>query len=269
MRPAEAIGLLPAAGWGRRLGRLPCSKEILPVALPRAEVTAAAPPVGVIVHLLDRMRLAGVRKAFVVIRDGKFDIPAYLGDGSAWGVHLAYVMMGLPHGTPYSLDQAYPFVKHARVLLGFPDVLFHPDDAFARILERQAVTGADVVLGLFPAAEPHKMDMVDVDAAGRVRSLVVKPADSDLRFAWIVAAWGPAFTEFLHDHVRNCPEPEPGTSGNLFVGEVIQAAIRADFHVDSVSFADGACLDLGTPEDLSRAAAGWFGDLSAEPSSAQ
>lgn len=254
MTSAETVGIVPAAGWGRRLGRLPCSKEILPVAQARAAMPSAA-PVGVIVHLLDRMRLAGAQRSYVVIRDGKFDIPAYLGDGSDWGMPLAYVMMGRPHGTPYSLDQAYPFVKDARVLLGFPDVLFEPYDAFARILERRVLTGADVVLGLFPTTEPHKMDMVKVDSDSRVRSVVVKPPHSELKYAWIIATWGPAFTEFLHEHVGSQPEPASGTFGNMYVGDVVQAAMEAGFHVDSVAFRGGTCLDLGTPEDLVRAMA--------------
>jgi glucose-1-phosphate thymidylyltransferase len=197
-----------------------------------------------------------VQKGYVMIRDGKWDIPAYLGDGGGWGVHLAYLMVHLPYGTPYSLDQAYPFVRHARVLLGFPDVLFQPTDAFIRLLERQSTTGADVVLGLFPASQPHKMDLVDVDAAGRVRSILVKPSRSTLRHAWILAAWGPAFTEFLHAAVRQHSElpQERRAATDLYVGDVLGAAIQQGFSVDSVLFPDGYCIDIGTPEDLARVA---------------
>ena len=36
----------------------------------------------------------------------------------------------------------------------------------------------------------------------------------------------------------------------LFVGDVIQAAMQAGLQVETVSFPAGAYLDIGTPEDL-------------------
>ena len=75
-------------------------------------------------YLLEKMRLAGVSKAFVVLRDGKWDIPAYFGDGGMLDMNLAYLMMKLPYGAPYTADQAYPFLQHSLVAFGFPDILF-------------------------------------------------------------------------------------------------------------------------------------------------
>ena len=62
-------------------------------------------------------------------------------------MQLAYLMMHLLFGVPYTLDQAYSFVQDALVAIGFPDIIFQPDDAFVRLLARQAATNADVVLG--------------------------------------------------------------------------------------------------------------------------
>ncbi len=36
----------------------------------------------------------------------------------------------------------------------------------------------------------------------------------------------------------------------LFVGDVIQAAIDNNLQVEGVIFPDNSCLDIGTPEDL-------------------
>ena len=102
-------------------------------------------------YLLEKMRLAGANKAFIVLRDGKWDIPKYFGAGSMLDMNLAYLMMGLPYGAPYTADQAYPFLKNSLVAFGFPDILFGPDDAYCQLLQRQAAVHADIVLGLFPA----------------------------------------------------------------------------------------------------------------------
>ena len=41
--------------------------------------------------------------------------------------------------------------------------------------------------------------------------------------------------------------------GELFVGDVIQAAIHNDIQVDTVIFTDGKYLDIGTPEGMKNA----------------
>jgi len=43
--------------------------------------------------------------------------------------------------------------------------------------------------------------MVDFDAEGRVRLLIEKPYQSDLRYSWCTAVWTPAFTEFIHQYL--------------------------------------------------------------------
>jgi dTDP-glucose pyrophosphorylase len=117
------IGVVPMAGRATRLDQLPCSKEIIPVKLRRDAHNTGERPRVVCEYLLEKMHEAGVTRAYVILREGKWDIPAYLGDGSMAGLHLAYLMMGLPHGTPYSVDQAYPFLQHAMVTFGFPDMI--------------------------------------------------------------------------------------------------------------------------------------------------
>ena len=78
------------------------------------------------------MRLADVRKAYIILRKGKWDIPSYLGDGKFLDMRIAYLMMDLPYGPPYTLDQGLPFVKDAFVAFGFPDILFHSDKGFEK-----------------------------------------------------------------------------------------------------------------------------------------
>jgi glucose-1-phosphate thymidylyltransferase len=62
-------------------------------------------------------------------------------------MHLAYLMLGVPFGVPFTLDQAYPFVRHATVAFGFPDILFEPEDGFVRLLARRFETRS-AILGL-------------------------------------------------------------------------------------------------------------------------
>jgi glucose-1-phosphate thymidylyltransferase len=250
----EIVGILPAGGRGTRVAPLPLSKEVYPVGFRAVAKGTSHRPKVVCHYLLEKMRLAGARQAYVVLREGKWDIPAYLGDGSLVDMNLAYLMMNLPYGPPYTVDQAYFFVREATILFGFPDVLFQPDDAFIQLLATQQKTGADVVLGLFPTDRPQKVDMVDLSSDGRVRQIVIKPARTDLRYAWMIAAWSPKFTRFMHEHLLDIQAGDPEQARReLHVGHVVQAAIDRGMPVESVIFAGGSCLDIGTPEDLMRA----------------
>jgi glucose-1-phosphate thymidylyltransferase len=250
--PLPTIGVVPAAGRATRLGKLPCSKELLPIPS-RAGGAAALKPVGQ--YLLERMRDAGVGQVYVVLREGKWDIPGYFGDGSALGLDLAYLMMRRPDGPAFTVGQLYPFARGARVVMGFPDILFEPADAFARLLERQAASAADVVLGLFPTERPDKMDMVEVDERGRVRAIRIKEPAAGPGYTWIIAAWAPSFTEFLHGHLQQLEQDHPldRVPGEMHLGRVLQAALAQGLTIESVAFPEGRCLDIGTPDDLARA----------------
>lgn len=254
----EVIGLIPAGGQATRIAPLPCSKELYPIGLQFVGNDRSPRPKVVCHYLLERMRLAGITKAYIVLRQGKWDIPAYLGDGTMLDMHLAYLMMRLPFGTPYTLDQAYPFVQDKLVALGFPDILFQPDDAFVQLLARQAATKADVVLGLFPTDQPQTADMVELDGSGQIRRIVIKPLQTDLRYTWIIAVWTPAFTRFMHEYLAAAPTQidagnSPPGQREWFVSDVIQAAMDAGLQVESVAFPEGKYLDIGIPDNLVKA----------------
>ena len=122
IRGREVVAVLPAAGRSRRLAPLPCSKEILPVGLGIIPGCDGKRPKVASHYLLECLQQAGVRKGYVVICQGKWDIPAYWGDGSRLGMDLAYVAIEGSSGPPDTIDRAYPFVKDKIVAFGFPDI---------------------------------------------------------------------------------------------------------------------------------------------------
>ena len=252
----EIVGLLPAGGLATRISPIPCSKEIFPIGFHPSESRIGLRPKAAAHYLIEKMQSAGAQKAYFILRNGKWDILAYFGDGEIVGLPIGYLMMGLPYGVPFTLDQAYCFVGDATVLLGFPDILFQPSDAFIRLLDKRAATDADLVIGLFPAHKPHKMDMVDLDPDGRILQIKIKPTQTHLRYTWIIAVWGSRFTRFIHDFVNFYKRTlrEEQEQPELYMGHVIQAAIQQGVRIDNVIFTDGNYIDIGTPEDLTAAA---------------
>ena len=260
MNKQEVIGLLPAAGQATRIAPLPVSKELYPIGFRLVEPDYSLRPKVVCHYLLEKMRLAGITKTYLVLRSGKWDIPAYFGDGTMLDMNLGYLMMRLPYGVPYTLDQAYPFIQEALVAVGFPDILFQPDDVFVQLLARLTSSNAEVVLGLFPTEQYQKAGMVDFDGEGKVHLIIEKPTQTDLRYMWGVAVWKPAFTHFMHEYLVQREAARLQCDGNNFskqrelpLGDVITAAIEQGLKVEAEAFPEGEYLDIGTPEDLVKA----------------
>jgi glucose-1-phosphate thymidylyltransferase len=207
------------------------------------------------------MRQAGAERACIVTSEGKWDILNYFRDGSIVDMTLAYLVTGFPFGVPYTCDQAYPFVKEAIVVFGFPDIVFTPKTALSQLLEQQERSSADMVLGLYQARIPRKMDMVELDRDGHVRDIIIKPIDTHLKLAWISAVWTPVFTEYMRGFVErfghnsmqvNAKLTQLGRD-ELFLGDVIQAAVKDGIEVDSLAFEADDYIDIGTPTELVRA----------------
>lgn len=251
----DILGLVPAAGFGSRLSPLPCSKELFPIGFTTHADTGELHPKVVSQYLLEQMQQAGAQKAYFVLRKGKWDIPEYYGDGSQLNIPLAYLLMRYPYGFPFSIDQAYPFTSQSTILFGFPDILIEPDDAYCQLVDCQLKTGADVVLGCYKVRDSAKWDMVKFKAAGAVEHVVHKPLSSDLRYNWVIACWGPVFTEFMHQYLQQIL-PSFKSNKNwteVSLGEIINAAIGNGLYVESVCFKKGNCTDVGTPVDLRNA----------------
>jgi dTDP-glucose pyrophosphorylase len=257
------MALVPAAGSGQRIAPLPCSKELFPIGFsvdaqgqPRVKVVSQ--------YLLEKFERAGVSTAIVALRKGKWDIPAYFAQEER-ALALSYLVVGDTLGPPDTLDHAYPFVRDKRVILGFPDILFGPPDVFDRLLTRLEAGDADLALGLYEAHDPSAMDPVECDARGFVRAVHLKPRQSELRLAWLCAAWMPSFTEYMHGFVADeRAAAQRGESarfagldarGDMPMGLVIKAAVEAGLRVASVAFPGERYIDVGTPDDLAKAAA--------------
>lgn len=248
-------GLIPAAGQATRLGNLPCSKEILPL---YSKESLHQPPRVLSSHLLEAYKLAGIKKVYFILRRGKWDIPEYFGNGADLNMHLGYLIMQYPYGVPFTLNEAYPFVQSDIVALGFPDIIFTPKNAYCALYEKMAATKADIVLGLFPAHNKEKWDLVDLDKNGKIKDISIKQKRADLRFAWSIALWNPTFTQYMHEFIgkrltgSEGRETKDSASGarELYPGDIILSAIKEGLEAEVATFNNGTCIDLGTRNDL-------------------
>lgn len=249
----EIVGLIPAGGHATRLSPLPCSKELFPVGWLEDSHGNMKPKV-VSHFLLDKYKAAGVRKTYIILRKGKWDIPQYYGDGAMLDMDFAYLIMNQPHGHPFTLDQAYPFTKQNLVAFGYPDILFAPDDAFSQLVRKQVETKASVVLGIFPIRPEQSWNILAFDDVGRIKTIALdSPMPQDPRWGWSIALWTPDFSAFMHEFLLTATKENRfvAPDGKEFtMNHVLQSALDQGFSVEPVVFNDGFVRDVGTPHDL-------------------
>jgi glucose-1-phosphate thymidylyltransferase len=237
----NAIGLIPAAGRGVRLG-LPYPKELYPIIRENRYKPVSQ-------FVVDNLVASGVTDVVFVINETKHQLIGYFGDGRRFGCNIAYVVQesnateqqSTSPGLAHALDSAYHLVRNHIVFFGMADTIMDPADVFGRAW-RAAGTDADVVLVLFPTSRPEKFGMVRTDDRGRVLEIVDKPRQTTLTEMWGCIVWRPRFTEHLHACVR-----ERGASD---FARILNEAIAQDMRVRSYSVTGGSYSDLGTYEEI-------------------
>ncbi len=246
----QLVGVIPAAGQGKRTAFLPCSKEIFAIGFMDVVVEGQVQrqPKAVGLYLLERMVIAGADRILIVSNRDKTDILRYFGGGSNWGVQIAYLVQENAWGMPYALDLAYPWLRDETVLFGMPDTIFEPFDAFQQLLAEHQREVADLTLGLFPTDKPERFGMVSFDGS-RMLYTVDKPAQTDLTHMWGIACWETSFARFMHEYLEQQAPP----AREIVLGDVFQAALETSLVIRVLPFANGEYIDIGTPEGLAHA----------------
>ena len=119
MTKCQVIGLLPAGGKATRISPLPLSKELYPIGFRSLDGKSHIRPKVVSHYLLEKMHLAGIERAYFILKPGKWDIPGYFGDGSILSIHLGYLIMGFTFWGTFYLRPSLSFCKKCNSGFGF------------------------------------------------------------------------------------------------------------------------------------------------------
>ncbi len=252
MKDCKVIGIIPAAGSASRISPIPCSKEIFPIGF--YEKNNKLIPKVVSSYLLDSYKIGGAENVYVIIKNGKWDIPAYFKDGKEHHLNMAYLMADLPYGVPFTINQANGFIEEELVLFGFPDILIKPNNAFLTLRnEFNSFNNCDVLLGLFQVENCSKWDMVEFDENQNVVAIDIKPQESDLQYTWAIACWNGKFSKFINQYCQKELKlivENNGRAKDYHLGDCLIEAISQGLSIKVTTFDDGKCMDIGTPDDL-------------------
>lgn len=235
------IGIIPAAGAGQRIQPLGCSKELLPVG--SRHVGGVERPKAISEYLVERMIAAGASQICMVISAEKSDIVRYYAERS-YGADIFYVVQQHPQGLCDALFRAEVFARqHERVLIGLPDTVWFPENAYHSSLNPSV---SEVNLVLFPVENAAAFDAVVCDEQNFVRQVEVKSPTPHSNWIWgAITTTGNAFRNLKLLWEARHREDE-------YLGTLLNAYIDAGNAVRG-HYVGEAYMDVGTMEGFHRA----------------
>ena len=232
-------GILLAGGSGSRLHpmTMAASKQLLPVY-----------DKPMVYYPLSTLMLAGIRDIMLISTPE--DLPQFrrlLGDGSRYGVRIAYAEQPKPDGIAQAFLIGRDWIGGEACALALGDNIIHGDHLSALLREAAArPTGATVFA--YQVRDPERYGVVSFGADGQATDIVEKPSEPK-------SNWAVTGLYFYDKQIGDiAPRIKPSARGELEITDLNRVYLEAGtLMVDKLS-RGYAWLDAGTPDSLLQAA---------------
>lgn len=226
-------GVLLAGGTGSRLYPITHTgpKQLVPI---------ANKPV--LDYAIEDLREAGITDIAVILGNkGRKAIQEHLGDGSAFGVDISYIIQGKPLGLAHAVGCARDFTGDEPFVVYLGDDLMR--EGIADMVSEFDPENYAAGIGLQEVDAPSRYGVVGLDDEGDVNELVEKPEEPPSNLALIGIY---LFTPAIYEQIEGL---NPSWRGELEITDAIQGLLDDGNRIQS-HVVTGWWKDTGKPEDV-------------------
>lgn len=191
-------------------------------------------------HLINYLKKHSIVDIIIALGKQVEQIQAYFGDGSRFGLRIAYSVEHFPMGTAGA-------VKNAQSLLDEPFIVFNgdifTDIDLTAMMDLHCEKKASVSIALTPVEDPTIYGVVETDAGNRVKRFIEKPSRDEVTTNMINAG-----IYILEQEILNYIPPKIFFT---FERNVFPAALERGQAVYGYP-SEAYWIDIGTPEKYLR-----------------
>jgi len=158
------MGIIPAAGKGKRM-------RPYTSAVPKELLLVGDKPI--IEHIIEGLKIAGIKDIVVVISKGKYSIIDYLGSGESLDVNITYTIQDKQEGLAKAIECTKHLINDTFVVVN-GDNFFRPKNAIKELISFHFHHKADATIAAFKAEDVTRHGIMKINGI-RVIDIVEKP----------------------------------------------------------------------------------------------